>query len=52
MGRNHTDDLRSYVIRAHNNDGDYEIYKYGLDIDKLILQLHIMVGHIVMMVSL
>lgn len=32
---NHTDDLRSYVIRAHNNDGDYEIYKYGLDIDKL-----------------
>ena len=32
---NHTDDLRSYVIRAHNNDGDYEIFKYGLDIDKL-----------------
>ena len=32
---NHTEDLRSYVIRAHNNDGDYEIYKYGLDVDKL-----------------
>ena len=32
---NHTDDLRNYVIRAHNNDGDYEIYKYGLDVDKL-----------------
>ena len=28
-------DLRNYVIRAHNYDGDYEIYKYGLDIDKL-----------------
>jgi len=32
---NHTDDLRKYVIRAHNNDGDYEIYKYGLDVGKL-----------------
>lgn len=32
---NHTDDLRNYVIRAHNFDGDYEIYKYGLDVDKL-----------------
>ena len=33
---NHTDDLRNYVIRAHNDEGDYEIYKYGLDVDKLI----------------
>lgn len=32
---NHTDDLRNYVIRAHGCDGDYEIYKYGLDIDRL-----------------
>ncbi|WP_097006362.1 hypothetical protein [Lacrimispora amygdalina] len=32
---NRNDDLRNYVIRAHNNDGDYEVYKYGLDIDKL-----------------
>ena len=32
---NHMDDLRNYVIRAHNFDGDYEIYKYGLDVDKL-----------------
>lgn len=30
----HTDDLRGYVIRAHNDDGDFEVYKYGLDIDK------------------
>ena len=28
-------DLREYVIRAHSNDGNYEIYKYGLDADKL-----------------
>ncbi len=28
-------DERHYVIRAHNYHGDYEIYKYGLDIDKL-----------------
>jgi len=33
---NHTDDLRNYVIRAHGYDGDYEVYKYGLDVDKLI----------------
>ena len=33
---NHTDDLRKYVIRAHGYDGDYEVYKYGLDVDKLI----------------
>ena len=26
-------DERHYVIRAHNYYGDYEIYKYGLDID-------------------
>lgn len=30
-----SDDLRHYVIRAHNNDGDFEVYKYGLDADKL-----------------
>ncbi len=29
------DDLRKYVIRAHNYLGDYEIYQYGLDLDKL-----------------
>lgn len=34
-GKSHKDDLRGYVIRAHNNDGDYEIYKYGLEPDKL-----------------
>lgn len=34
--KNHTDDLRNYVIRAHNYYGDYEVYKYGLDVDKLI----------------
>ena len=28
-------DERHYVIRAHNYYGDYEIYKYGLDIDLL-----------------
>jgi hypothetical protein len=33
---NHTDDLREYVIRSHNNNGDFEIYKYGLDINKTI----------------
>lgn len=33
---NHTDDLRNYIIRAHNYDGDYEVYKYGLDIDHMI----------------
>lgn len=33
---NHTDDLRNYVIRAHGYDGDYEVYKYGLDADKLV----------------
>lgn len=33
---NHTDDLRKYVIRAHGYDGNYEVYKYGLDVDKLI----------------
>ena len=27
-------DLREYVIRAHGQDGNYEIYKYGLDADK------------------
>ncbi len=29
------EDLRKYVIRAHNRLGDYEIYPYGLDLDKL-----------------
>ncbi|MDW2798787.1 SpaA isopeptide-forming pilin-related protein [Clostridium boliviensis] len=29
------DDLRKYVIRAHNYLGDYEIYQYGLDLNKL-----------------
>ena len=32
-------DLRNYVIRAHSNDGDYEIYKYGLNIDKLTAKI-------------
>lgn len=32
---NHTDDLRRYVIRARNADGDFEVYKYGLEPDKL-----------------
>ena len=36
---NYTDDQRDYVIRAHNKDGDYEIYKYGLDVDKLTTQI-------------
>lgn len=31
----HTGDLRDYVIRAHNRDGDFEVYKYGLAADKL-----------------
>ena len=29
------DDLRKYVIRGHNYLGNYEIYPYGLDLDKL-----------------
>ena len=29
------DDERNYVIRSHNASGDFEVYKYGLDIDKL-----------------
>lgn len=28
-------DLREYVIHAHNGYGDYEIYPYGLDVDKV-----------------
>lgn len=28
-------DQREFVIRAHNHHGDFEVYKYGLDIDKL-----------------
>lgn len=33
--KNHTDDIRGYVIRAHNADGDFEVYKYGLDVERL-----------------
>lgn len=29
------EDLRKYVIRAHNHLGNYEVYPYGLDLDKL-----------------
>ena len=29
------EDLRKYVIRAHSRLGNYEIYPYGLDLDKL-----------------
>ncbi len=29
------EDLRKYVIRGHNYLGNYEIYPYGLDLDKL-----------------
>lgn len=32
---NNVQDERDYVIRAHNQHGDYEIYKFGLDCDKL-----------------
>lgn len=32
---NHTDDIRGYVIRAHNANGDFEVYKYGLDVGRL-----------------
>ena len=28
-------DQRAYVIRAHNHDGNFEVYKYGLEPDKL-----------------
>ena len=28
-------DQREYVIRAHSHDGDFEVYKYGLEPDKL-----------------
>lgn len=34
MAGNHTDDIRSYVIRGHSHDGDFEVYKYGLDRDQ------------------
>lgn len=36
MAGNHTDDVRSYVIRGHNHDGDFEVYKYGLDRDQTV----------------
>ena len=29
------DDERNYVIRSHNASGDFEVYKYGLGIDRL-----------------
>lgn len=32
---NHTDDLNEYVIAAHNADGDFEVYKYGMELGKL-----------------
>lgn len=32
---NNPQDEREYVIRAHGYQGDYEIYKYGLDMDRL-----------------
>lgn len=32
---NNSQDEREYVIRAHNYSGDFEVYKYGLDIDRL-----------------
>ena len=28
-------DQRQYVIRAHSHDGNFEVYKYGLEPDKL-----------------
>ena len=31
----HASDQREYVIQAHNHNGDFEIYKYGLEPDKL-----------------
>lgn len=31
----HAADQREYVIRAHNHNGDFELYKYGLEPDKL-----------------
>lgn len=33
--QNNPQDEREYVIRAHGYHGDYEVYKYGLDIDRL-----------------
>ena len=35
MPHNNSQDEREYVIRAHSYFGDFEVYKYGLDIDKL-----------------
>lgn len=34
MAENHSDDIRGYVIQCHGHDGDFEIYKYGLDVDQ------------------
>lgn len=28
-------DEREFVIRGHNNSGDFEVYKFGLDVDRL-----------------
>ncbi len=33
-GETNQADLRSYVIRAHNHDGDFEVYPYGLAPEK------------------
>lgn len=33
--RNENDDNRNYIIRSHNANGDFEVYKFGLDVDKL-----------------
>lgn len=33
-------DQREYVIRAHNASGDFEVYKYGLEPDKLTGTIH------------
>ena len=30
----HAPEQREYVIRAHNHNGDFEVYKYGLEPDK------------------
>lgn len=29
------EDLRAYVVQAHDTYGDYEVYKYGIDLEKL-----------------
>ncbi len=34
-GDGNTQSMDEYVIQAHNFNGDFEVYKYGLDIDRL-----------------